>query len=486
MRRAASGWNTNRTGAVSGVSKGGDRRRQVFLFCISSPAFLVAILLLTIGGCVTLHGESRLVRMAADLADAREEVVAANSAIHAMSKDLDQAIARDSECKQAAARRGVGQPQQAVYETLAVAMESPPQPALPTKERWRTTPVTEEELERLMPRSLSNWTIDAARPEGRLCLRRWRMLEEEIAFIHIGKAGGTTMDSLLSKVTMGGLKENGLMRCGVGLPNHPPISSTHQLRIAMDRRFISSPQCPKCLFCGAHNDFYFINNLTDAEKEHIAPIVWVRDPAHREVSQFYFSRKIGVIEKEWPLSDWIWGMLTNTSRIRGTNSLFGDGSSGVMWFSGLTPDGWVNAAMSKEERARVTPMMRQLLMEDRTRVLRVAVENFHRSLWVGILEDWGASMDLLGHQADWHFTSRPNPANSNKHEEPSGAEVEMLRRAYPMDAAFYAYAKYINDQRLNLFRKAREAGSLEPAACHSLEEWAEYRVPFYFEGTRIN
>ena len=106
-------------------------------------------------------------------------------------------------------------------------------------------------------------------------LGRWKPREEVLAFIHIGKAGGTSFERALKEST---LKENQCrMKCSQNL---------EQLKI-------NQPKCPeiKPMLCHDHFDWTAI----DAAKKggyKMAPVILFRHPLERVVSHFYYARSI--------------------------------------------------------------------------------------------------------------------------------------------------------------------------------------------------
>lgn len=323
------------------------------------------------------------------------------------------------------------------------------------------------------------WSVVPEEAQGKLCLRKWNPQEQALAFIHIGKAAGTTMDSLL-----GTAKFKGLPRCS-GFRRKSVNSASLILRDlrSWDQR------CPVCFFCGAHNDYHYLEEVEKEEgveflMDKIAPVSWIREPAAREVSQFYFAqKKTRVIDKNFRFSDWIWKMALHPETIRGTNSLFADGSSGVMWFSGTVADVWVNSGMKNAEQ--IWKKMRRRLLHAPIETLRDAVLNHNKFMWVGIVENWDNSVALLEGQGDVQFAKSKTVANKNPNKGATEAEKELLRMAYPMDAAFYEYARQVNRMKWELYSDAVDKGTLDDIWCKSNAEARDFTIPFFFNGTRI-
>lgn len=184
-------------------------------------------------------------------------------------------------------------------------------------------PITVEELSRI-PLKPTPWSIHPEKAQGKLCLRKWNPASQALAFIHIGKAAGTTMDKMLAAANIRGARCSKLQTRAV--------RSVNSLLAVLGS--LSQTSCPACLFCGAHNDFHYLGEIerlkgTNYLTSHVSPVAWIREPAKREVSQFYFAQqKTRVVDQSLKFSDWIWRMALKPETIKGTNSLFADGSSG--------------------------------------------------------------------------------------------------------------------------------------------------------------
>ena len=106
-------------------------------------------------------------------------------------------------------------------------------------------------------------------------LGKWKPREEVLAFIHIGKAGGTSFETALKEST---LQENQCrMKCSQNL---------EQLKI-------NQPKCPeiKPMLCHDHFDWTAIDAAKKAGYK-MAPVILFRHPLERVVSHFYYARSI--------------------------------------------------------------------------------------------------------------------------------------------------------------------------------------------------
>ena len=106
-------------------------------------------------------------------------------------------------------------------------------------------------------------------------LRKWKPREEVLAFIHIGKAGGSSFETALKESI---LEENQCrMKCARNL---------EQLKM-------NQPNCSeiKSLLCYAHFDWTAID-AAKKDGHKMAPVILFRHPIARVVSHFYYGRSI--------------------------------------------------------------------------------------------------------------------------------------------------------------------------------------------------
>ena len=106
-------------------------------------------------------------------------------------------------------------------------------------------------------------------------LRKWKPRKESLAFIHIGKSGGTSFDKALNNSV---LKKNQCkLKCSRNLQN-------------LKKRQDNCPEI-KSIFCGKHFDWTPID-ATEKKGHNVAPVVLIRHPIERVVSHFYYARTI--------------------------------------------------------------------------------------------------------------------------------------------------------------------------------------------------
>lgn len=153
-----------------------------------------------------------------------------------------------------------------------------------------------------------------------------------------------------------------------------------------------------------------------------------------------------------------------------------------MWFAGLATESWINSRGLLPSDYATNG---RRLLEDPVGALRQAVRNFHRHfLWVGILEEFEASLRLLSHQTNLtfppeSFTRQENHLPGVAHCNLSAEERMVLSIANPMDIAFYTYVRAVQRARMQHVK-----GTVK--YCSSAQEWEHsLAFSFYFNGTKI-
>ncbi len=146
-----------------------------------------------------------------------------------------------------------------------------------TTEEELTTPVSEKHFLILSPKQNSGKTIIAKTVllEAVQPLQKWNPEEEVLAFIHIGKAGGTSFDLALlnSKV------DDCHVMC---------VQSIVGLN-AVKRRLVCSSIKP--LICAKHFDWNLVAK-GELNGYKMAPVILLRDPTMRAISEFYFRKTL--------------------------------------------------------------------------------------------------------------------------------------------------------------------------------------------------
>ena len=111
------------------------------------------------------------------------------------------------------------------------------------------------------------------------CIRRWNNIREHIAHIHIGKAGGSTLDSILVKL-LAILKKR--PRCSL-IKSYKDFKKC-VVENPIDQKYFN------LLFKGAHHDMHYINKAREENLNFsVATFGFARDPVDRFNSSFVRS-----------------------------------------------------------------------------------------------------------------------------------------------------------------------------------------------------
>jgi hypothetical protein len=224
-----------------------------------------------------------------------------------------------------------------------------------------------------------------------------------VAFMHIGKNGGTSFRPLLTA--------------------------------ALNKRY-GSVTCE----CGRHFDWTVISKHQSQGKQ-VAPVVLLRDPTSRAVSHFYFARTLswtqGMRIRTQTLSEY----LEDPQSMLETRGVWQDGQAAVSWFSGTHIASWTG--IKKSEVAA-----REILSLNATYIMELATRRLRETWWFGLLERMDDSLKLLSHRFDMEV-GKMGHSNSNKHPRATAEERERLKKLMPLDVAFYEYAQRLFAWRLN-------------------------------------
>ena len=143
-------------------------------------------------------------------------------------------------------------------------------------------------------------------------LKKWNPREEVLTFIHIGKAGGTSLDEALKGSVLA--EGHCRMKCVRYIDD-------------LNERIVHCPRV-KPFVCDRHFDWTLI---TEAENKghRIAPIVLLRDPIRRVVSHFHFAKTLdwskGLRIKQQNLTEY----LNDIESMMNTYSIWFDGQVGI-------------------------------------------------------------------------------------------------------------------------------------------------------------
>ena len=119
------------------------------------------------------------------------------------------------------------------------------------------------------------------------------------------------------------------------------------------------------------------------------------------------------------------------------------------WLAGTHIGTWVTEKLSEKEKD-----VRENLSTDWKFMLNKSLDNLHKSLWIGLLEQLNQSMEMLRYQTGLNLQFSHKNKNSN-YPEPTQEEIRKLKQLMPLDLYVYEYVKKLFDQRWRVYLKER-------------------------------
>ncbi|CBY42038.1 unnamed protein product [Oikopleura dioica] len=198
----------------------------------------------------------------------------------------------------------------------------------------------DKEIESLKPKA----------PIRKIGVRKWDR-KAKLVFIHIGKAGGTSFGTMMSK------------------------------------------ELGKIDFVGArHFDWTYVEEVFPADEV----LTLFREPVSRTISHFNFMKKLswtkGMKIKEQSLDEF----LDDKASMMEFRGCWQDGQAGVSWLTGTHIAEWVR----KGENAEKDPETLERWFFDYEKQLTEAADKIDKMFWFGILEDLDRSLELLAFQLE--------------------------------------------------------------------------------------
>jgi len=263
----------------------------------------------------------------------------------------------------------------------------------------------------------------------RFFLKAWSK-DTPIVFLHIGKSGGTSFDSVIPPI-LGGLAKRGIPNIYVGR---------------------------------MHFDWSWIQERYP--NGNVATIF--RAPVSRMVSHFYFARTLEFTRnnpiRTQSLSEFLNGDLSNLMFNR---FLWQDGEAAGMWLSGTHVSGWkdgkwlqnwVQYGNRKPSRDKV-----ELFNIDFKSIVTEAADKIDTMFWFGIMEDLERSLELLafqlGYEKKINFVRlRKTP----RHIPPTTDDIQRISSLMPHDIWIYNYARAVFNARWQYYKSGKYVAPLRP------------------------
>jgi len=262
-------------------------------------------------------------------------------------------------------------------------------------------------------------------PQTGSSLPKFNPKTDLMAFIHIGKNGGTSFDKTM-KITTSKLK---LEYCG-----------------------------------NKHFDWTYIEKLNFNSKKTVKPVVLLRDPVDRVISHFYFH--LVMFKSRFEGFTDIDDYFGNPEIMLKTRDIWQDGQGAVSWLSGTHIANWVVKGLTHE---MIENREKETILEAETVMLRAAENLRGEVAWFGFLEDQARGFEMLEDQLkisenERNFAENENDKNtekitfkwSNKNSKNTGKVTpetrKFIEKLIPQDLWFHKYAKSLFEARYNFMK----------------------------------
>ena len=246
-----------------------------------------------------------------------------------------------------------------------------------------------------------------------------------VYFLHIGKSGGTSIDSLFPVLLDGTVK-------------------TYHGKEHFDWSFIQQQQMvnilgvQRNLLRGGRND-----DIEGFEVSSNADVVtFLRHPVSRAVSQFYFSKELPWMERvhEKAREQTIDEYLDDANKT--WTQPIADGESGADFLAGIY-----------ETKAHRETDLKRYLRQNKTAAALFAASRLENTTWFGLMEDMDRSMKLLQLTLGLEVAPILPKENSKTgaHPKPSDETVKKIEKYIPKDLWLYEFAKRLFEARWEYF-----------------------------------
>ncbi|KAL3785823.1 hypothetical protein HJC23_012378 [Cyclotella cryptica] len=257
-------------------------------------------------------------------------------------------------------------------------------------------------------------------------LRKMNQTSNPIYFLHIGKAGGTSIDKLIQ-----GYRRTLYTRKKYYGFNHFDWS---YIQMHMMKNFRSKPMETE------ESGRLDVSRSADV-------ITFLRNPVSRSISQFHYSKTL------------TWAKNMNASFIDQTLEEYvhdpnktwfqplNDGEGGIDFLSGIfKTDSWVMTDNIESEA-------KEYLRQNKTAACLLSAKRLEQTVWFGLLEDVDRSMKLLQISLGLPETPALQKRNSApvEYPAPSNEIKKEIERYLPKDMWLYHFAKRLFEARWNYF-----------------------------------
>jgi hypothetical protein len=238
------------------------------------------------------------------------------------------------------------------------------------------------------------------------------LLKGKMAFLHIGKAGGSSFDLIGKKLAN---------QAGYAYIGHK------------------------------HFDWSYVEKKYGTVGKDVEVVTILRQPVARAISHYYFTKRLKWVESSpYFVKQNLTEFLHDRHALLEFRDIWQDGQAGVSWLTGTHIANW--AACPKEE----VPA-REARASDSVAMMHLAADRLEKCKWFGILEDMDRSMELLQHE--FELEERPKLGRSNaakkkdtKIGDPTEQQLQEIASLMPQDLWLYEFAKRLFEARWSKYK----------------------------------
>ena len=88
--------------------------------------------------------------------------------------------------------------------------------------------------------------------------------------------------------------------------------------------------------------------------------------------------------------------------------------------------------------------------------MNTAIDNLHKCMWFGLVEDLEKSYEMLRYQTGLNVTIQHTNVNRESYKKPTELEIQKLKVLLPMDMYIYEYAKQLHEYRYRIFKEQQQ------------------------------
>lgn len=271
--------------------------------------------------------------------------------------------------------------------------------------------------------------------------------DNPIYFLHIGKTGGSSLDSMIHRFSKA--KKSRKLYWGNNHFDWSYIEQDHRKKTLLSQsnkipfRAGSDENFARV---GLHREWPEVSSDSSVSVEDTADVItFLRHPVSRSISQFYFGKTLPWAKKsnatflDQSLEEYLHDV------DREWMQPLNDGEGGVNFLAGtFSSGGWVMTDEIESDH-------KEYLRRNKTAACLLAAERLEQTVWFGILEDVDRSMKLL--QISFGLDNTPVLPKKNKakrkYPDPSDEIKLEIEKLLPSDMWLYEFAKRLFDARWN-------------------------------------